>query len=155
MRGSAKAIWRCARYGPPSREQVQRTRPDATSRSQTSRAFRGLSFRSEAEVRACVSVLAMHTGRTLQSYSMDVSVALKYARPALRKRTVMDRLVGEHGLEDLVHRPVGLCVVCLGFEGIPFCTWPNAPEKETAEIWLHTPSVYVSEATNSGVSSSS
>ena len=121
----------------------------AAVRTRVTPAFRGLSFRSEAEVRACVSVLAMHTGRTLQSYSMDVSVALKYARPALRKRTVMDRLVGEHGLEDLVHRPVGLCVVCLGFEGIPFCTWPNAPEKEAAEIWLHTPSVYVSEATNS------
>ncbi len=41
---SAKAIWRCGRYGPPSREQVQRTPPDATSRLQTSRAFRGLSF---------------------------------------------------------------------------------------------------------------
>ena len=41
---SAKAIWRCARYGPPSREQVQLTRPDATSRGRTSRAFRGLSF---------------------------------------------------------------------------------------------------------------
>ena len=97
--------------------------------------WRGTTFATQLGMDAYAAHLKSGVGVELESATIDVHAAIRFATPG-QMHNVMAFRLAKAGRQDLVASAYGLCTVYLGFQAVPFFTWSGAPRNGESEVWL-------------------